>query len=261
MSALFAEPPRLSLAQKFSRLSLRMRDPEWRRYGRNLLIGRMLGLAVLPLAILALHSLVTIATAYADDPAAASPVMPADLIDMAKNPVINPLNTAWVLLGGVPRVRHAGGLHDARGRLLPEPRDRQRARRVRVRHLRLRPPALGVGLCLHVRRGQRASSAGTCPAIPPRASSSCRTSDLLDGLRRTAASRSSRTTSSSSRSPTAPRRSARARWSAGPGSSATSSTPSACRASSTRSSATGAGAPTASSPRWARRTTSSRTWG
>ncbi|HTB74967.1 MAG TPA: ammonium transporter [Polyangiaceae bacterium] len=101
MSVLSAEPAKLSLAKKFSRLSFRLRDPEWRRYGRSLLLGRLLGLAVLPVAILVFHSLLKIAVAYADtgDPAA-TPVLPADLVDMAKNPVINPLNTAWVLLGG-----------------------------------------------------------------------------------------------------------------------------------------------------------------
>jgi ammonium transporter, Amt family len=102
MSALFEEPAKLSLAQKFSRLGDRMRDPAWRRYGRNLLLGRLLGLALLPIAILALHSLFSIACAYAEtgDAAAAVPVVASDLVDMAKNPVINPLNTAWVLLGG-----------------------------------------------------------------------------------------------------------------------------------------------------------------
>jgi ammonium transporter, Amt family len=100
MSVLSAEPAKLSLAQKFSRLSFRLRDPEWRRYGRNLLLGRLLGLAVLPVAILVFHSLLKIAVAYADTDPAATPVLPADLVDMAKNPVINPLNTAWVLLGG-----------------------------------------------------------------------------------------------------------------------------------------------------------------
>jgi Amt family ammonium transporter len=101
MSVVFDAPAKLSLSQKVSRLVDRMRDPAWRQYGKNLLLGRLLGLAVLPVAILVFHSLLTIATAHADTPAAAgSPVMPADLVDMAKNPVINPLNTAWVLLGG-----------------------------------------------------------------------------------------------------------------------------------------------------------------
>ncbi|MEI9935986.1 MAG: ammonium transporter [Pseudomonadota bacterium] len=81
-----------------------MRDPEWRRFGRNLVLGKLLGLAVLAVAIVALNltgSLFKIKEALADTPAAAAvmAVMPADLIDQAKNPVINPINTMWVLLG------------------------------------------------------------------------------------------------------------------------------------------------------------------
>ncbi len=102
MSALL-EPAKLPLARKFSRLADRMRDPEWRRFGRNLLLGKLLGLAVLAVAIVALNltgSLFKIKQAFADTPAAAAmAVMPADLIDQAKNPVINPINTLWVLLG------------------------------------------------------------------------------------------------------------------------------------------------------------------
>ena len=104
MSALFEEPTKLSFAQKFSRLADRMRDPEWRRFGRTLLLGKMLGLALLPLVILALHvvwNLIKISPAFADTAApAVSPVMPADLLDIAKNPVINPVNTAWVSMSG-----------------------------------------------------------------------------------------------------------------------------------------------------------------
>jgi len=101
MSALFVErakTPALAFAQKLSRLADRMRDPEWRRFGRTLLIGKLLGLALLPVAILVLQNLFTITAAYADG-TPATPVMPADLIDMAKNPVINPINTGWVLIG------------------------------------------------------------------------------------------------------------------------------------------------------------------
>src|SRR5882724_8550570 len=92
----------ISLANKFSRLGGRMRDPEWRRFGRNLLLGRFLGLLCLPVAILALQFVVHLlsgTTAYAQAAAAVAPVLPADLIDQVKNPVINPINTMWVLLG------------------------------------------------------------------------------------------------------------------------------------------------------------------
>src|SRR6478735_4802078 len=95
------QPPRLSFVQKLHRFKDRMRDPEWRLFGTNLLLGKFLGLAALAAVILGLHavaSLFTISTALADTPAAAA-VTAADLLDQAKNPVINPINTLWVLLG------------------------------------------------------------------------------------------------------------------------------------------------------------------
>ncbi len=101
MSALLGQPPKLTYAQKFSRLEQRLHDPEWRRFGQNLLVGRLLGLLALPVAIFLIGqvaSLFTIATAHAET-TAATPVMPADLVDMVKNPVINPINTGWVLIG------------------------------------------------------------------------------------------------------------------------------------------------------------------
>ncbi|HYQ42064.1 MAG TPA: hypothetical protein VER11_08850, partial [Polyangiaceae bacterium] len=100
MSAL-TQPASISLGEKFSRLGGRLRNPEWRRFGRNLLLGKLLGLGVLAAVIVALNltgSLFTIKQALADTPAAMG-VMPADLVDQAKNPVINPINTLWVLLG------------------------------------------------------------------------------------------------------------------------------------------------------------------
>jgi Amt family ammonium transporter len=100
MSALIEVPAKLSLAQKFSRLGGRLRDPEWRRFGSNLLLGKMLGLALLAAVILTLHFALGVVSAHAQPAAAAgSPVMSGDLIDQVKNPVINPINTMWVLLG------------------------------------------------------------------------------------------------------------------------------------------------------------------
>jgi ammonium transporter, Amt family len=100
MSALFEEPAKLSLARKLSRLADRMRDAEWRRFGKTLLLGKFLGLAVVLAVIVAFQavtSLLSVSSAYADTTPSA--VMPSDLLDMAKNPVINPINTLWVLLG------------------------------------------------------------------------------------------------------------------------------------------------------------------
>jgi len=102
MSALYPEPAKLSLAQKFSRLKDRFQDPEWRRFGRNLLLGKLLGLLALPVVILAAYQLIglfSIGVAHAADTPVLPPLTAADLSDMAKNPVINPINTAWVLMG------------------------------------------------------------------------------------------------------------------------------------------------------------------
>jgi ammonium transporter, Amt family len=102
MSALLQGPAKLSLAQKFSRLQGRMRDPEWRRFGRNLLLGKLLGLLVLPILIFTIYKvadLFTISSAFAADAPVGTPVLSTDLADMVKNPVINPINTAWVLMG------------------------------------------------------------------------------------------------------------------------------------------------------------------
>ena len=99
MSALIETRTRLSFAEKISRLGGRLRDPDWQKYGRNLLLGRFLGLLALPIVIVAAMFVVnafTVGIAHAAEPMA---VMPADLIDQVKNPLINPINTLWVLLG------------------------------------------------------------------------------------------------------------------------------------------------------------------
>src|ERR1700693_2773747 len=78
---------RLSLAQKISRLSVRLRDPEWRSYGRTLLAGKLLGVGLV-LAIISVVSAAFFAHVYAT--AADAEVKAAD--------VVNPVNTAWTLL-------------------------------------------------------------------------------------------------------------------------------------------------------------------
>lgn len=105
---------RLSMGQKVSRLAERLRDPEWRRYGMLLLGGKLLGLAIVMTGILfacgflrsgrvlAAETTTQPATAPASQPAAAAaaggPVLPGDLTDQVKNPLINPLNTVWTLI-------------------------------------------------------------------------------------------------------------------------------------------------------------------
>ena len=101
---------RLTFAEKLTRLRMRMRDPEWRRYAKIIVTGKLLGFGLLIAMIVALNVLPGLlsssAHAQATQPstqpttqaAAATPVMPGDLTDLAKNPVINPLNTVWTLV-------------------------------------------------------------------------------------------------------------------------------------------------------------------
>src|SRR5712691_7734739 len=77
--------PKLSLAQKFSRLAVRLRDPEWRRYGRLLLAGKAMGVGLV-LLIITVVSGVFFSHVYAAD----AEVKAAD--------VVNPMNTVWTLL-------------------------------------------------------------------------------------------------------------------------------------------------------------------
>ncbi len=57
---------RLSWSQKISRLGNRMRDPEWRRYGRLLLAGKLLGVALLFCAVILTPELLGWSTFAAD---------------------------------------------------------------------------------------------------------------------------------------------------------------------------------------------------
>src|SRR5690242_12345420 len=79
--------PKLSLAKKLSRLSVRLRDREWRRYGGTLLAGKVLGVGLV-LAIMAVVSAAFFAHVYAQ--AGTPEVKAAD--------VVNPVNTAWTLI-------------------------------------------------------------------------------------------------------------------------------------------------------------------
>jgi ammonium transporter, Amt family len=109
---------RMTLGEKFTRLKLRMHDPEWRRYGKLILWGKLLGVAcvlglviVLPTVLSHLPEMLC-STAHAqeatandpptttgDTPATAAPT-PSDPYAAVK-PVdyINAINTGWVLLG------------------------------------------------------------------------------------------------------------------------------------------------------------------
>jgi Amt family ammonium transporter len=76
---------RLSFSQKLSRLTVRMKDPEWRRYASLVFGGKALGIGVLML-IITVFSGLFFAHVYAAD----AEIKAAD--------VVNPVNTAWTLL-------------------------------------------------------------------------------------------------------------------------------------------------------------------
>ena len=106
----------MTYADKFSRLATRLKDGEWRQYGMLLLTGKAFGLAALFAIIVAgtaLIHLVSGTPVFAQQ--AADPYKTAIAGDLI-NPDQHGLGPAW----RVSRVRHAGRIHDARGRLLPE---------------------------------------------------------------------------------------------------------------------------------------------
>ena len=70
---------------KWARLRDRLRDPEWRRFGYTLLIGKLGAIAILCM-IYALATAFMGTPAHADDPV------------LKGNDIVNPLNTVWVLL-------------------------------------------------------------------------------------------------------------------------------------------------------------------
>src|SRR5437870_237286 len=76
---------KLSLSEKFSRLAVRLRAPEWRRYGKLLFAGKLMGVA-LTLAVMAAMSYLVFGRVYAAD------------ADVKAADVVNPVNTAWTLV-------------------------------------------------------------------------------------------------------------------------------------------------------------------
>jgi Amt family ammonium transporter len=85
MSVDASRSPRLSLAQKLFRLQARLRDPEWRRYGRLLLAGKAIGVGLVLLIVTVISGIFFTHVLAAD-----AEVKAAD--------VVNPVNTAWTLL-------------------------------------------------------------------------------------------------------------------------------------------------------------------
>ena len=77
---------KLSMSEKLSRLARRLREPEWRRYGRLLLAGKAIGLGIV-LLVIAVTTGAFFTHVYAQS---APEVKAAD--------VVNPVNTAWTLI-------------------------------------------------------------------------------------------------------------------------------------------------------------------
>src|SRR5580693_6116462 len=85
MRAFSQSRKRLSVGARFSRLAVRLRDPEWQRYGKLLLLGKAAGVAVVLLCITAVSGLF-FGRVYAAD----AEVKAAD--------IVNPINTVWTLI-------------------------------------------------------------------------------------------------------------------------------------------------------------------
>ncbi len=81
---------KLSLSGKLKRLSERLRTPEWRKYGQILMLGKVLGVALVFVLAIFMHPEMIGFGAHAQAPAA-DPVLKG-------NDIVNPINTVWVLV-------------------------------------------------------------------------------------------------------------------------------------------------------------------
>jgi Amt family ammonium transporter len=114
---------RIAFSEKLFRLRARLRDPEWRKYGRLLFAGKLLGIALVfglmigvPTLLRELPNMLC-STAHAQDTKAADTAAPStgttetpagttetpaaapDPYDAVKaRDIVNPVNTLWVLL-------------------------------------------------------------------------------------------------------------------------------------------------------------------
>jgi Amt family ammonium transporter len=87
MSAIAETSKRLSLSEKLSRLRTRLRDPEWRQYGRAVVAGKAMGIGLL-LFIITVFTGVFFTHVYAQ----------SGTPEIKASDVVNPLNTAWTLI-------------------------------------------------------------------------------------------------------------------------------------------------------------------
>src|SRR6266853_1730790 len=77
---------RLSFPSKINRLRERLRNPEWRKYGKILLMGKLTGVGLILVAALLLNPDLIGFRTFAADPV------------LKGNDIVNPINTVWTLL-------------------------------------------------------------------------------------------------------------------------------------------------------------------
>src|SRR5712672_371971 len=77
---------RLSFPSKINRLRERLRNPEWRQYGKILIMGKLTGVGLILLAALLLNPDLIGFGAHAADP------------ELKGNDIVNPINTVWTLV-------------------------------------------------------------------------------------------------------------------------------------------------------------------
>src|ERR1700710_800613 len=85
---------KLSWSQKCSRLKERWKDPNWRRYAKLLIAGKVLGLVALAAILFIGPRLIGASNVIAQTTAPSDPYAAIKPVDH-----INALNTGWVLLG------------------------------------------------------------------------------------------------------------------------------------------------------------------
>ena len=77
---------KLAFAQKVRRLGVRLKDPEWRRFGLVLLTGKATAIALLMLVAIFMNPGLMGLRSFAADPV------------LKANDIVNPLNTVWTLV-------------------------------------------------------------------------------------------------------------------------------------------------------------------
>src|SRR6202171_6352967 len=77
---------RLSFPSKINRLRERLRNPEWRQYGKILLMGKLTGVGLILVAALLLNPDLIGFRTFAADPV------------LKGNDIVNPINTVWTLI-------------------------------------------------------------------------------------------------------------------------------------------------------------------